>query len=157
MGSDRVRVQPLGSSKFGYGRVTGVLHTGTDQKTCERYRDLAKKKGLAMETLAAGLSWGCSPTSPDQSTRKQAIQQHADALQRAAWLGAKSMLMVPGAVKIPWNADYAPVPYAQAVKWAKEAAKRLAGVAEQPTGHPRNDADGMPLCRQLGKRQVERR
>jgi len=109
----------------------GVLHTQTDQKTCERYRALAEKHGLALETLAAGLSWGCSPTDPNETTRKKSIQLHADALQRAAWLGVKSMLMVPGAVTIPWEPTYGPVKYDQAVGWAREAAERLAPVAEK--------------------------
>lgn len=109
----------------------GVLHTQTDQKTCESYRALAEKHGLALETVAAGLSWGCSPTDATEATRKKSIQLHADALQRAAWLGAKSMLMVPGAVTIPWDAGYGPVKYDQAVEWAREAAKQLAPVAEK--------------------------
>jgi L-ribulose-5-phosphate 3-epimerase len=109
----------------------GVLHTRTDQKTCEGYRALAEKHGLALETVAAGLSWGCSPTDVDANTRKKSIQLHADALQRAAWLGAKSMLMVPGAVTIPWDAKYGPVRYDKAVEWARQAARQLGPVAEK--------------------------
>ena len=109
----------------------GVLHTQTDQNTCESYRALAAKHGLALETVAAGLSWGCSPTDPDEATREKSIQLHADALQRAAWVGAKSMLMVPGAVSIPWDATYGPVKYDQAVEWARQAARQLAPVAEK--------------------------
>ncbi|MEO6434617.1 MAG: sugar phosphate isomerase/epimerase family protein, partial [Tepidisphaeraceae bacterium] len=85
----------------------------------------------ALESVAAGLSWRCSPTDPDESTRRKSIQLHADALQRAAWLGAKSMLMVPGAVAIPWNAQHQPVRYNRAVEWAREAARQLAPVAEK--------------------------
>src|SRR3954471_16393187 len=111
--------------------TSGVLTTQTDQATCESYRNAAEQIGINVKTLAAGLSWGCSPTSPDESTRKQSIQLHADALQRAAWLGVDSMLMVPGSVTIPWEPSYGPVKYDQAVKWAEEAAKQLAGVAEK--------------------------
>ena len=109
----------------------GVLSTKTDQKTCESYRALAGKIGVAVETVAAGLSWGCSPTDVNPETRRKSIQLHADALQRAAWLGAKSMLMVPGAVTIPWDDKYGPVKSDQAVQWAKDAAKQLAPVAEK--------------------------
>jgi hexulose-6-phosphate isomerase len=41
------------------------------------------------------------------------------------------MLMVPGAVTIPWEPTYGPVNYDDAVKWAKEAGKLLAPVAEK--------------------------
>ena len=111
--------------------IDGVLHTQTDQKTCEDYRALAEKHGLALETVAAGLSWGCSPTDPTPAMRAKSIELHSAALQRAAWLGAKSMLMVPGAVTIPWDAGYGPVKYDQAVEWARDAAKQLARVAER--------------------------
>jgi L-ribulose-5-phosphate 3-epimerase len=109
----------------------GVLHTQTDQATCESYRNSAERIGIAMKTVAAGLSWGCSPTDPIEGMRKKSIQLHADALKRAAWLGAESMLMVPGAVTIPWDPNYGPVRYDYAVAWAREAAKRLAEVAEK--------------------------
>ena len=39
----------------------GVLSTRTDQATCESYRKLADDMNLTCETVAAGLSWGCSP------------------------------------------------------------------------------------------------
>ena len=69
----------------------GVLHTQTDRATCESYRALADKHGLVLETVAAGLSWGCSPTDPVEGVRRKSIQLHADALQRAAWLGPKRL------------------------------------------------------------------
>src|SRR3954463_4818637 len=109
----------------------GVLHTQSDQATCESYRKAAERIGINVKTLAAGLTWGCSPTSPDEATRKKSIQLHADALRRAAWLGVDSMLMVPGAGMIPRDPTYTPVRYDQAVKWAKEAAQQLGGVAEK--------------------------
>jgi hexulose-6-phosphate isomerase len=109
----------------------GVLHTQSDRATCASYRTLAEKHGLALETVAAGLAWGCSPTDPSEATRKKSIQLHTDALQRAAWLGVKSMLMVPGAVTIPWEPNYGPVKYDQAVEWARQAAQQLAPVAER--------------------------
>jgi hexulose-6-phosphate isomerase len=111
--------------------ATGMLNTQTDQATCESYRKAAERIGIHVKTMAAGLTWGCSPTSTDEATRKKSIQLHADALQRAAWLGTDSMLMVPGAVTIPWDDKYGPVKYDLAVNWAKEAAKRLAEVAEK--------------------------
>ena len=107
----------------------GVLNTQTDQKTCESYRRLAEQHNVVLETVAAGLAWGCSPNDPNPETRKKSIQMHADALQRAAWLGAKAMLMVPGAVTIPWDRNYGPVNYYDAVERTRLAVKELAPVA----------------------------
>jgi L-ribulose-5-phosphate 3-epimerase len=111
--------------------ATGVLSIETDQKTMESYRKLGEKHNIKLQTLACGLAWQFSPTHPDKSIRRKSIDVHAAALQRAAWLGAQAMLYVPGAVKIPWNADYQPVPYDQAVAWAREAALELIETAQR--------------------------
>src|SRR5688572_25362742 len=110
---------------------TGLLSVETDQATCERYRILAEQHGLVLETVAAGLSWGTSPNDPNESTRRRSIEMHAAALQRAAWLGAKAMLMVPGAVTIPWEPSYGPVRYDRAAEWSREAIKQLSQTADR--------------------------
>ncbi len=109
--------------------TSGVLTTGTDEATCRTYAKLAVENGLALETLASGMSWGCSPTHPDAAVRRQSIDLHKAALQRAAWLGCKAMLFVPGAVVIPWDASYKPVRYDKAVAWAREAVAELGETA----------------------------
>ncbi len=109
----------------------GVLTPETDRKTCESYRDAAKSRGLVLETMASGMTWGCSATNVDPAIRAKAINLHAGALERASWIGCKAMLFVPGAVTIPWDATYPPVPYEQAVTWAREAVTQLAKVAER--------------------------
>lgn len=109
----------------------GVLTPSTDQATCEQYRRLAEKHGLALHTVASGMSWGCSPTSLDAATRMRAISLNRDAFQRVAWLGAQAYLFVPGAVKIPWDPSYGPVKYDQAVQWAEIAVRELAATAEK--------------------------
>ena len=40
------------------------------------------------------------------------------------------MLMVPGAVTIPWDSTYPFVPYIDAIKWARDAVTTLARTAE---------------------------
>ncbi|MEI7435178.1 MAG: sugar phosphate isomerase/epimerase family protein [bacterium] len=107
----------------------GVLTPSTNQAECRAYAALAARHGLAMETLASGMSWGCSPTHPDVAVRRKSIALHRDALQRAAWLGCRAMLFVPGAVIIPWDSSYAPVRYDQAVAWAREAVAELGDTA----------------------------
>jgi len=109
----------------------GVLTPATDQATCTAYRDDAAKHGMALQTLASGMSWGCSPTHPDPAVRRRSIELHKAALQRAAWLGCSAMLFVPGAVKIPWDAGYGPVKYDDAVNRAREAVVELARTAEE--------------------------
>jgi hexulose-6-phosphate isomerase len=109
----------------------GVLTPETDQATCRRYAAQAADLGLAIETVACGLSWAWSPTHPDPEVRRRSIELQAAALQRTAWLGAQAMLFVPGAVLIPWDPSYAPVPYDRAVAWAREAVVELGRTAAE--------------------------
>jgi len=108
---------------------SGVLTPATDEATCRAYAAAVAREGLALRTLASGMSWGCSPTHPDAAVRRKAIELHQAALQRAAWLGCRAMLFVPGAVVIPWAADYKPVRYDRAVAWAREAVGELGATA----------------------------
>ncbi|MCC6424589.1 MAG: sugar phosphate isomerase/epimerase [Phycisphaerales bacterium] len=111
--------------------ASGVLTPQTDQATCQRYRQEADRQGVIVQTLANGMTWGGSPTDPDESVRKKAVADAKASLQRAAWLGCQAMLFVPGAVKIPWEPKYGPVRYDLAYKWAFEATRELAHTAEQ--------------------------
>jgi len=111
--------------------LEGPLSVTTDRATCEGYRKLGETSGLSLETVATGFTWVLSPTHPDESIRRRSIDAHSAAVERAAWLGAKAMLMVPGAVKIPWDDSYKPVPYDKAVRWAKDAVAAVAKVAEK--------------------------
>ncbi len=111
--------------------LDGPFSVTTDHATCASYRKLAEKHGLVVDTVATGFAWAVSPTSLDEATRRRSIELHAAAVERTAWLGAKAMLMVPGAVKIPWDALYKPVPYDKAVHWAKEAVTQVSKVAEK--------------------------
>jgi L-ribulose-5-phosphate 3-epimerase len=110
---------------------TGVLTVETDEKTCDRYRKLASSEGVALQTAASAISWQRCLTDPSREARQRNIALHKKLLQRAAWLGVQSVLVVPGAVKIPWDPGFGPVRYDRAVDWAKEALHELAATAEQ--------------------------
>jgi len=110
---------------------SGFLTPLSSESECQKIRELASQRSLALQTLASGMSWANSPTHRDADVRKRGVALHHDALLRAKWLGCQAMLFVPGAVKIPWDSNYLPVPYDQAMIWAKDAIQRLAEVAER--------------------------
>ncbi len=112
---------------------TGVLTPETPESECRRYRALAAEHGLALQTLASGMSWACSPTDADATVRRRSVALHREALRRASWLGCQAMLFVPGAVLIPWDPAYGPVRYEDAVSRAREAVAEL-GVTAAETG-----------------------
>jgi hexulose-6-phosphate isomerase len=107
----------------------GALSTQSTQEECEKIRADAAKLGVVVETAGVGISWGVNPISNDAATRKKSIDLHATALQRCAWLGVKSMLMVPGVVKSPISPDL--VRYDHALERLREGVKKLLETAEK--------------------------
>ncbi|MBQ6474446.1 MAG: sugar phosphate isomerase/epimerase [Victivallales bacterium] len=111
--------------------LTGPLTPTTDQQTCQRWADEASRIGIQLQSVASGMTWECSPTDLNAATRAQAVANLKGALDRAAWIGAKSLLHVPGAVNILWEPKYGPVPYDKAVEWARESVKVIGEHAAQ--------------------------
>ena len=109
--------------------LEGPLTPATPHKECQRWREAADKLGVKLDSVASGMSWGCSPTHLDKEVRKRFIGLQKAAIQRTAWLGAKTLLHVPGAVIIPWDPEYKPVPYDKAVQWAREAIDEVGAYA----------------------------
>ena len=107
----------------------GGVNPETTQAQCEDWRAAADKVGIRLDSCASGMSWGCSPTHLDKEVRKKFIGLQKAAVQRTAWLGAKTLLHVPGAVIIPWDPEYKPVPYDKAVQWAREAIDEVGAYA----------------------------
>ena len=107
----------------------GVLTPATSEADCRAIRKKIDASGLVVETLASGMSWGFNPASDDPAIRRKAVELHAAALQRAAWLGCKAMLFVPGVVKSPLCPDL--VRYDVAVQRAREAVTQLLDLAEK--------------------------
>ncbi len=111
--------------------LEGVLNIQSTHKECSDIRRKIEKSGLVVETLACGLCWDCCLTDPRATVRREAVQQHKAALQRAAWLDCDAMLFVPGAVHIPWNTSYPSVGYESALSWAAAAIGKLLPMAER--------------------------
>ncbi len=109
--------------------LKGVLTPHTSLAQCRTMRRQVEASGLAVQTLASGMSWSASPTHPSAVVRRRAVALHQAALERAAWLGCQAMLFVPGAVLVPWDPSYPPVRYDQAVTWARQAVRALARTA----------------------------
>ncbi len=109
--------------------LDGPLTPATSQKQCEQWRAEAERVGIRLDSVASGMTWACCPTHLDASVRRQAIENHRAALRQTAWLGATSLLFVPGAVLIPWAPSYRPVRYDLARQWAAEAVRELGEVA----------------------------
>lgn len=84
----------------------------------------ADNLGLALKSVGAGLGWQYPLTSPDSNVREQGIEANTKALRIAQWLGADTLLVVPGIV----SAD---VSYDVALENALAAIQQLTPMAEQ--------------------------
>ena len=67
---------------------------------CKAIAAYAKSKGVGLRTLASGAGWGCALGAADAAERQQAIAFVKQYLQIAAWIGAETVLVVPGATRV---------------------------------------------------------
>ena len=96
-----------------------------------RIRQLADKIGIAISGLCSFLFWPYPLTSNDPAKRARALELAGLMTQAAHDLGTENLLVVPGAVHIPWRTDYEPVANDICDQRAKEAIGKLLPTAEK--------------------------
>ena len=106
----------------------GVINTSTSKAECEIIRKKINDSGVFVDSIATGMSWGVSPTSDDESIRKQSISLHQDAIKVASYLECKAILFVPGVVKSPISPEI--VRYDRALDRLREAINQCLPIAE---------------------------
>ncbi len=103
--------------------------SGTKEFTA--IRAMAEKIGIAISGLCSFLFWPYPLTSNDPAKRARALELAGKMAHAAHDLGTENLLVVPGAVHIPWRTDYDPVPNDVCDKRAKEAIRTLLPTAEK--------------------------
>jgi hexulose-6-phosphate isomerase len=100
-------------------------------KEYEAIRRMAERIGIRISGLCSFLFWPYPLSSNDAAKRARGIEL-AGLMTRAAHdLGAENLLVVPGAVYIPWRTDHEPVPNEVCDKRAREAIATLVPTAEK--------------------------
>ena len=89
----------------------------------------ARTVGIEIASVASGIFWKYSLTSDDGSARDRAKEAVRTMLRVARELGTDAILVVPGAVMVPWLPDSDIVPYETAHERAREAIGDLANEA----------------------------
>jgi L-ribulose-5-phosphate 3-epimerase len=100
-------------------------------KEFEAIRKMADRIGIAISGLCSFLFWPYPLTSNDPDKRARALELAAKMAQAAHDLGVENLLVVPGAVHIPWRTDYDPVPNDVCDRRAREAVGKLLPQAEK--------------------------
>ncbi len=103
--------------------------SGTREYT--EIRKMADKIGLQISGLCSFLFWPYPLTSNDVAKRERGLELAGKIAQAAHDLGVENVLVVPGAVHIPWRTDHEPVPNDVCDKRAREAIGKLATSAEK--------------------------
>jgi L-ribulose-5-phosphate 3-epimerase len=94
-------------------------------------RRTAEKIGIAISGMCSFLFWPYPLSSNDAAKRARGLELAGKIAECAAALGTENVLVVPGAVHIPWRTDHEPVPNDVCDQRAKEAVKSLIPAAEK--------------------------
>src|SRR5579862_8033582 len=119
------------AKRFGYDAVElcigeeGSLSLETSQGRCESIRRQALEMGVPVLSVASGLYWSYSLGSATEAERARAEEALKQMVRITAWLGAKTLLTIPGVVDVFFQPECAPLRYDEV--WERSR-KGLAGV-----------------------------
>jgi len=94
-------------------------------------RKMADEIGIQISGLCSFLFWPYPLTSNDPAKRKRGMELGAQMVKAAGAMGVENLLVVPGAVGIPWRDDHEPVPNDVCEQRAREAVQQMIPLAEQ--------------------------
>lgn len=109
---------------------SGAFPVTADQAFCAKVRAHADAIGVQIPSLASGLYWSRALGDADPAARAQAIDDLKRMVQIAAWLGAKTLLTIPGAVDVFFLPDRAAQSYDSVLANATAGLKEVLPVAE---------------------------
>jgi len=100
-------------------------------KEFEAIRKAAERIGIAVSGLCSFLFWPFPLSSNDPAKRGRGMELAAKMVEAAHHLGTQNLLVVPGAVCIPWRTDHEPVPNDVCDNRAREAVAKMLPLAEK--------------------------
>ena len=107
------------------------LSPKSSTKQFNAIRGMAEKIGIEISGLCSFLFWPYPLTSNDESKRNRGLELAGKMAQAAHDLGTENLLVVPGAVHIPWRDDHEPVPNDVCDERARDAVGSLVKSAEK--------------------------
>ncbi|MEM8733501.1 MAG: sugar phosphate isomerase/epimerase family protein [Planctomycetota bacterium] len=100
-----------------------------------KIRKMADAIGIEISGLCSFLFWPYPLTSNDPAERARAMELAELMTRAAADLGTENLLVVPGAVHMPWREDHDPTPNDVCDQRAREAIGKLLPLAEKLNVH----------------------
>ena len=111
--------------------VCDCLNPDITEEECRKIAAYAKSKNVGIRSLASGFFWGCSLSADDEAERQQAIAFGKKYIQIANWIGAETILVIPGSTRVAWEPDRPVVSYKNAWENSTASLKELLPVAEK--------------------------
>ena len=105
--------------------LEGDLSPEASEADLKNIRKLADDIGIEISGLCSFLFWPYSLTSNDPDRRKKGRELARKMIEAAGTLGTKNLLVVPGAVYIPWAPEPEPVPNDVCHRRATEAIREV--------------------------------
>ena len=93
--------------------------------------NMARKIGIQISGVCSFLFWPYSLTHNDPARRRKGFELAVKMIRAARLLRTQNLLVVPGAVYIPWLPDEPPVPHQVCDRRAREAVRGLIREAEK--------------------------
>lgn len=107
------------------------LSPAASPKELAGIRKMADEIGIEISGLCSFLFWPYPLTSNDSAKRERGIELAGGMAEAAHHMGVENLLVVPGAVHIPWRDDHEPVANDVCDKRAREAIGKLVPSAEK--------------------------
>ncbi|MDG2383068.1 MAG: sugar phosphate isomerase/epimerase [Pirellulaceae bacterium] len=111
------------------------LSPSSGTKQFHAIRRQAEEIGIEVSGLCSFLFWPYPLTSNDPAERARGIELAGKMTQAAHDLGTENLLVVPGAVHMPWREDHDPTPNDLCDRRAREAIAKLIPQAERLKVH----------------------
>lgn len=111
--------------------LEGDLSPKTSEAEIRAIGQMARKIGLEISGVCSFLFWPYSLTHNDPERRSRGIELAVKMIRAARLLGTPNLLVVPGAVYVPWLENETPVPPDVCDRRARDAVRQLIPEAEK--------------------------
>ena len=111
--------------------VGDCLPADTTEEECRGIAAYAKERDVGLRTLATGCYGAMSLGAEDEAERARAVDFTRKYIQIAAWIGAETILVIPGSAHVTWDPSRPVVPYGKVWENSVRSLRELIPVAER--------------------------
>jgi L-ribulose-5-phosphate 3-epimerase len=126
------RARQLGFTSVELGiSDTGVLRLETSRSECRALGRASEAAGVGISALATNLYWAANLGAHHAAERSRAVEITRVMVEKARWLGADALVVVPGWTRSLLNRAAEPVPYDEALARSRESLRKCVKAAEK--------------------------